>query len=82
MKNTDTQNTDTQNKTTAALDEAEAKRAKRNAYARAYYAAHKDQLKAAVKKFSAGDTTEVELYRAGESMVVTITFDEAKPESA
>ena len=40
------------------------------------------ELKAAVKKFSAGDTTEVELYRAGESMVVTITFDEAKPESA
>ena len=40
------------------------------------------ELKAAVKKFSAGDTAEVELYRAGESMVVTITFDEAKPESA
>lgn len=36
-------------------------------------------LKAAVRSFSAGDTTEVTLYRAGESQTLTITFDEAQP---
>ena len=36
-------------------------------------------LKSAVKKYSAGDTAEITLYRAGESMTVSITFDEAKP---
>ena len=40
------------------------------------------ELKNVVKNFSAGDVVEVELYRAGESMTVTLTFDEAKPESA
>ena len=40
------------------------------------------ELKAAVKQYSAGDEAVIELYRAGESMTVTLTFDEAKPESA
>ena len=39
-------------------------------------------LKQAVKQFSAGDSTQLTLYRAGESQSVTITFDEAVPESA
>ena len=38
-------------------------------------------LKQAVRQFSAGDTTELALYRAGESMTVSITFDEALPDS-
>ncbi len=37
-------------------------------------------LKSAVRRYSAGDTAEITLYRAGESMTVSITFDEAKPE--
>ncbi len=40
------------------------------------------ELKAAVKQYSAGDVAEIELYRAGESKTLTITFDEAKPEGA
>ena len=39
------------------------------------------ELKAAVRDYSAGDETEIVLYRAGESVTVTITFDEAKPAS-
>ncbi|MBQ8216609.1 MAG: trypsin-like peptidase domain-containing protein [Oscillospiraceae bacterium] len=39
-------------------------------------------LKSAVKQFSAGDTTELTLFRAGESMNFSITFDEAQPEKA
>lgn len=38
-------------------------------------------LKQAIKKFSAGDTTEITLYRAGEELKMSITFDEAKPDS-
>lgn len=38
-------------------------------------------LKQAVKQFSAGDTAELVLYRAGESMTLTITFDEVQPDS-
>ena len=37
------------------------------------------ELKAAVRGYSAGDEAEIVLYRAGESITVTITFDEAKP---
>ena len=37
-------------------------------------------LKSAIRCYSAGDTAEITLYRAGESMTVSITFDEAKPE--
>lgn len=40
-----------------------------------------NDLRAAVKNFSAGDTTELSLYRAGESMTLSITFDELKPDS-
>ncbi len=40
------------------------------------------ELRNAVKQYSAGDTVEIELYRAGESKTVTLTFDEAKPEGA
>ena len=36
-------------------------------------------LKKAVRKFSAGDTAEVTLYRAGESETLSITFDDLKP---
>ena len=39
-------------------------------------------LKQAIKQYSAGDTAEVELYRAGESRTITVTFDEAVPDSA
>ena len=38
-------------------------------------------LKQAVRQFSAGDTTELALYRAGESMTMSITFDEVLPDS-
>ncbi len=39
-----------------------------------------NDLKSAVRCFSAGDTAELTLYRAGESVTLSITFDEAKPE--
>ena len=37
-------------------------------------------LKAAVRSFSAGDSTEVTIFRAGGSITVSILFDEARPE--
>ncbi len=40
------------------------------------------ELRSAVKRHSAGDTAELELYRAGESIIVSVTFDEAKPDAA
>ena len=39
-------------------------------------------LRNAVKQFYAGDVVEIELYRAGESMTLTLTLDEEKPEAA
>ena len=42
---------------------------------------HIRQLAAAIKQFSAGETTEVTLYRANEELKLSITFDEAKPDS-
>ena len=36
-------------------------------------------LRQALKAFSAGDTAELEVYRADRSIVVTLVFDEAKP---
>ncbi len=39
-----------------------------------------DDLKAAVKRCSAGDTVELEVYRADESRIVTVTLDEATPD--
>ena len=39
-----------------------------------------DGLRAAIKRHSAGETVEVELYRADESRTVTVTFDEERPE--
>lgn len=41
-----------------------------------------NDLKAAIKQFSAGDTAELTLYRAGESQTLSITFDEAQPDTA
>ncbi len=38
-----------------------------------------DDLKQALKRYSAGDTAELEVYRADESMTVTVTFGEARP---
>lgn len=38
-----------------------------------------NDLKSAVKCYSAGDTADISLYRAGESLTLSITFDEAKP---
>ena len=35
-------------------------------------------LTAALHEFSAGDTTQITVYRAGEDLTLTITFDEAK----
>ena len=40
-----------------------------------------DDLRTAVKRFSAGDTTDLTLYRAGESMTLSVTFGELKPDS-
>ena len=40
-----------------------------------------DDLHEAVKDFSAGDTTEVGIYRAGEDLSISITFDELTPYS-
>ncbi len=40
------------------------------------------ELKQAIKQYSAGDTAEIELYRAGESQILSITFDESVPDSA
>ena len=40
------------------------------------------ELRNAIKRYSAGDTVDIELYRSGESQTVTLTFDEAKPEGA
>lgn len=40
-----------------------------------------DDLSSAVKSFSAGDTTEVRIYRAGENLTVSITFGELLPDS-
>lgn len=39
-----------------------------------------NDLKSAVKRYSAGDTVQITLYRAGEEMTVSLTFDEALPE--
>ena len=36
-------------------------------------------LKQALKAYSAGDTAELEVYRADKSMTVTVVFDEARP---
>ena len=38
-------------------------------------------LRTAVRRFSAGDTTELILYREGESITLSITFGELRPES-
>ena len=40
-----------------------------------------NDLKQAIKQFSAGETTEVTLYRANEELKLSLTFDEARPES-
>ncbi|MBO5496792.1 MAG: trypsin-like peptidase domain-containing protein [Oscillospiraceae bacterium] len=40
-----------------------------------------NELKSAIRRFSAGDTTEVVVYRAGEELTLSITFDEAKPQN-
>ena len=37
-------------------------------------------LRSALKDYSAGDTAEMTVYRAGESMTITITFDEVVPD--
>ncbi len=39
-------------------------------------------LKAAVRSFSAGDSTDILVFRAGESLSLSIIFDEARPDSA
>ena len=38
-----------------------------------------NDLKQAMKAYSAGDTAELEVYRADKSTTVTVVFDEAKP---
>lgn len=40
------------------------------------------ELRNAMKQFYAGDQVEIELYRAGESVTLTVILDEAKPEAA
>ena len=39
-----------------------------------------DDLRSALKRCSAGDTVEIELYRADESRTVTVVLDEEKPD--
>ena len=39
------------------------------------------ELRAAIRQHSAGDTAEVILYRAGESLTLRVTFDEERPDS-
>ena len=41
-----------------------------------------EDLRAAIKRHSAGDTVELEIYRADESRVVSVTLDEAIPEQS
>ena len=41
-----------------------------------------EDLTVVKKQYSAGDSAELELYRAGESRTLTVTFDEAVPDSA
>ena len=38
-----------------------------------------EDLRAAVKRHTAGETVEIEVYRADESRTVTVTFDEERP---
>lgn len=38
-------------------------------------------LRTAIRQYSAGDSAELVVYRAGESMTITIVFDEKTPES-
>ena len=40
-----------------------------------------DDLRTAVKRFSAGDTTDLTRYRAGESMALSVTNGALKPDS-
>ena len=40
------------------------------------------QLQSAVRSFSAGDSAEVQVYRSGELLSLTIVFDEARPAGA
>jgi serine protease Do len=40
-----------------------------------------DDLRTAVKSYSAGDTTEIRIYRAGDTLELSITFDELLPDS-
>ena len=39
------------------------------------------ELRQAIKQYSAGDTVQLELYRAGESQILSLTFDEAVPDT-
>lgn len=39
------------------------------------------ELRQAIKQYSAGDTVQLELYRAGESQLLSLTFDEAVPDT-
>ena len=41
-----------------------------------------EDLRTAIKRHSAGDTVELEIYRADESRVVSVTLDEATPEQS
>ena len=41
-----------------------------------------DGIKKALRHFSAFDSTQLTVYRAGEELVLPITFDEAKPENS
>lgn len=40
------------------------------------------ELKQAIKQYSAGDSVQLEFYRAGESQTVSLIFDESVPDSA
>ena len=39
------------------------------------------QLRSLLRQYGAGDSAQVSFYRAGESMTVTIVFDEKTPDS-
>lgn len=40
-----------------------------------------DELKAAVKQHSAGETVNMKVYRSGETLTLSLTFDEKQPDS-
>lgn len=41
-----------------------------------------EELRSAIRQYNAGDSAEISFYRAGESLTVTVTFDEEQPDAS